>query len=184
MTSPILPPTVSGDVDGARFVSTDDVRSWRWGALLCTTAAFASRFRELTWKQISRKPVLLPFFGGGGNFEDYIDFYPVICLVRWIMSRLGKVGRETVKKSWLSVIINLKLAWLSVIITINDTSIGDLPLIVTISDTCKNQTKREIPKYFLFFNTQQEGLRTTTWYWRTIRAAGSRWRHESVSLVL
>ena len=28
------------------------------------------------------------------------------------------------------------------IITINDTSIGDLPLIITISDTCKNQTKR------------------------------------------
>ncbi len=30
----------------------------------------------------------------------------------------------------------------SLIITINDTSIGDLPLIITISDTCKNQTKR------------------------------------------
>jgi hypothetical protein len=28
------------------------------------------------------------------------------------------------------------------IITINDTSIRDLPLIITISDTCKNQTKR------------------------------------------
>jgi hypothetical protein len=28
------------------------------------------------------------------------------------------------------------------IITINDTSTGDLPLIITISDTCKNQTKR------------------------------------------
>jgi hypothetical protein len=28
------------------------------------------------------------------------------------------------------------------IITINDTSIGDLPLIITISDTCKNQPKR------------------------------------------
>jgi hypothetical protein len=30
--------------------------------------------------------------------------------------------------------------WL--IITINDTSIGDLPLIINISDTCKNQPKR------------------------------------------
>ena len=28
------------------------------------------------------------------------------------------------------------------IITINDTSIGDLPLIINISDTCKNQPKR------------------------------------------
>ena len=28
------------------------------------------------------------------------------------------------------------------IITINDTSIKDLPLIITISDTCKNQPKR------------------------------------------
>ncbi len=27
------------------------------------------------------------------------------------------------------------------IITINDTSIGDLPLIITISETCKNQPK-------------------------------------------
>jgi hypothetical protein len=37
------------------------------------------------------------------------------------MGRIGKVGRE---------------------VTINDTSIGDLPLIITVSDTCKNQTKR------------------------------------------
>jgi hypothetical protein len=28
------------------------------------------------------------------------------------------------------------------IITINDTSIGDLPLIITISNACKNQPKR------------------------------------------
>jgi hypothetical protein len=31
---------------------------------------------------------------------------------------------------------------ISDIITINDTSIGDLPLIITISDTCKYQPKR------------------------------------------
>jgi hypothetical protein len=30
----------------------------------------------------------------------------------------------------------------SLIITINDTSLGYLPLIINISDTCKNQTKR------------------------------------------
>jgi hypothetical protein len=35
---------------------------------------------------------------------------------------------------------NQAQTWL--IITINDTSIGDLPLIITISDTCKNQPKR------------------------------------------
>jgi hypothetical protein len=34
-----------------------------------------------------------------------------------------------------------KQAQTSLIITINDTSIGDLPLIITISDTCKNQSK-------------------------------------------
>jgi hypothetical protein len=34
---------------------------------------------------------------------------------------------------------NQAQTWL--IITINDTSIGDLPLIITISDTCKNQPK-------------------------------------------
>jgi hypothetical protein len=46
-----------------------------------------------------------------------LDFYPVICLVR-----------DNQAQTWL-------------IITINDTSIGDLPLIITISDTCKNQPK-------------------------------------------
>ena len=43
----ILPPTASGDGAGARFVSTDGVRRWRWGALLCATAAFASTFRGI-----------------------------------------------------------------------------------------------------------------------------------------
>jgi hypothetical protein len=32
--------------------------------------------------------------------------------------------------------------WKGLIITINDTSIGDRPLIITISDTCKNQPNR------------------------------------------
>jgi hypothetical protein len=52
------------------------------------------------------------------------------------MGRLGKVGREVVEKRR----DNQAQTWL--IITINDTSIGDLPLIITISDTCKNQPKR------------------------------------------
>jgi hypothetical protein len=75
----------------------------------------------------------------GGNFEDYIRFVschlfgPVI-----IMGRIGKVGKEVVK----ILIISDNQAETSLIITINDTSIGGLPLIITISDTCKNQTKR------------------------------------------
>ena len=46
---------------------------------------------------------------------------------------------------WLSdvgLIISDNRAETCLIITINDTSIGDLPLIITISDTCKNQPKR------------------------------------------
>ena len=47
------------------------------------------------------------------------------------MGTIRKVGREEVKKLETYLII-----------TINDTSIGDLSLIITISDTCKNQPKR------------------------------------------
>jgi hypothetical protein len=52
------------------------------------------------------------------------------------MDRLGKVGREVVKK-----LDNQDETFL--IITINDTSPGYLPLIINISDTCKNQPKRQ-----------------------------------------
>jgi hypothetical protein len=51
------------------------------------------------------------------------------------MGRLGKVGREVVKR-----LDNQAETFL--IITINDTSLGYLPLIIIISDTCKNQPKR------------------------------------------
>jgi hypothetical protein len=51
------------------------------------------------------------------------------------MGRIGKVGREVVKR------LDYQAETCSSI-TINDTSIGDLPLIITISDTCKNQPKR------------------------------------------
>jgi hypothetical protein len=33
-----------------------------------------------------------------GTSKIILDFDPVICLVRWIMGRIGKVGREVVKK--------------------------------------------------------------------------------------
>ena len=53
------------------------------------------------------------------------------------MVRIGKVGREVVKRLDCD-----NQAETCLIITINDTSIGDLPLIITISDNCKNQPKR------------------------------------------
>jgi hypothetical protein len=46
------------------------------------------------------------------------------------------------EKWWKGLIISDNQAQTCLIITINDTSTGDLPLIITISDTWKNQTKR------------------------------------------
>jgi hypothetical protein len=75
----------------------------------------------------------------GGNFEDYIRFLschlfgPVNHGQNWIgWERSGEKG----------LIISDNQVETCLIITINDTSIGDLPLIITISDTCKNQPKR------------------------------------------
>ena len=75
----------------------------------------------------------------GGNFEDYIRF--LSCHL------FGPVNHGQTWKGWgrrgekgLIISDNQTQTWL--IITINDTSIGDLPLIITISDTCKNQPKR------------------------------------------
>ncbi len=56
--------------------------------------------RKSRWSRVETSKIIL-------------DFYPVICLVRWIMGRIGKVGREVMKKTWLSVTIKLKLPWLS-----------------------------------------------------------------------
>jgi hypothetical protein len=74
----------------------------------------------------------------GGNFEDYIR---VSCHL------LGPVTHGQNWKGWersgeKGLIISDNQAQTCLIITINDTSIGDLPLIITISDTCKNQPKR------------------------------------------
>ncbi len=62
----ILPPTVSGDGAGWRFVSTDGVRRWRWGALLCVTAVFASLFRSMSQRLVEfpKNRPFLHFFGG------------------------------------------------------------------------------------------------------------------------
>ena len=57
----------------------------------------------------------------GGNFEDYKLAY-----IRFLSCHLfGPVNHGQTWKGWER----------------NDTSIGDLPLIITISDTCKNQPK-------------------------------------------
>ena len=76
----ILPPTASGDGAGARFVSTDCVRRWRWCALLCAITAWLLSVTKGTkksrWSRVRTSKIIL-------------DFYPVICLVRWIMDRLG-----------------------------------------------------------------------------------------------
>ena len=75
----------------------------------------------------------------GGNFEDYIRF--LSCHL------LGPVNHGKTWKGWersgekgLIISDNQAQTWL--IITINDTSLGSLPLIINISDTCKNQSKR------------------------------------------
>jgi hypothetical protein len=79
----------------------------------------------------------------GGNFEDYKLAY-----IRFLSCHLfGPVNHGQTWKGWercsekgLIISDNQAQTWL--IITISDTSIGDLPLIITISDTCKNQPKR------------------------------------------
>ena len=75
----------------------------------------------------------------GGNFEDYVRFSSC--------HRFGPVNHGQYWKGWersgeKGLIISDNQAQTCLIITINDTSTGDLPLIITISDTCKNQPKR------------------------------------------
>ena len=79
----------------------------------------------------------------GGNFEDY-----KLACIRFLSCHLfGPVNHGQTWRGWERsgekvLIINDNQAQTWLIITINDTSIGDLPLIITISDTCKNQPKR------------------------------------------
>jgi hypothetical protein len=74
----------------------------------------------------------------GGNFEDYHRFILSSVWSGESWADLDRLG----ERWWKSLIISDNQAETCLIITINDTSIGDLPLIVTISDTCKNQPKR------------------------------------------
>ncbi len=75
----------------------------------------------------------------GGNFENYIRF--LFCHL------FGPVNHGQNWKGWersgeKGLINSDNQAQTCLIITVNDTSTGDLPLIITISDTCKNQPKR------------------------------------------
>ncbi len=77
--------------------------------------------------------------GGNWNFEDYIRF--LFCHL------FGPVNHGQNWKGWersgeKGLIINDNQTQTCLIVTINDTSTGDLPLIINISDTCKNQPKR------------------------------------------
>ncbi len=79
----------------------------------------------------------------GGNFEDYKLVY-----IRFLSCHLfGPVNHGQAWRGWersgeKGLIINDNQAQTWLIITIDDTFTGDLPLIITISDTCKNQPKR------------------------------------------
>ncbi len=90
----------------------------RVGTSACTTADFASTFSSHGGKhwRIGKASFFYPFFWVGGGSQDeevkvesggnfwvgtskiILDLYHVICLVRWIMGRIGEVGREVVKK--------------------------------------------------------------------------------------
>ncbi len=79
----------------------------------------------------------------GGNFEDYKVSY-----IRFLSCHLfgpvnhGQTWKGCERRGEKGLIISDNQAQTWLIITINDTSIGDLPLIITISDTCKKQSKR------------------------------------------
>jgi hypothetical protein len=101
--------------------ATDCVRRWNWCALLCVTDTFVSTFSRDVLKTLHEFPVVLSSVWSGESWSE--------------LERLGE-------KWWKGLIISDNQAETCLIVTNNDTSIGDLPLIIYISDTCKNQPKR------------------------------------------
>ena len=81
----------------------------------------------------------------GGNFEDYKLAY-----IRFLSCHLfGPVNHGQTWKGWersgeKGLIISDNQAETSLIITINDTSIGVLPLIIPICDSSKIHPKRGV----------------------------------------
>ncbi len=129
---------------GGLLVSTDDVRRrWCWStALLCATTAFTAFFSstfsrhcpEIIWRISLKSQFFYPFF--------------LLGTLSWIMVRIGKVGREVVKKAWLSVIIKLKLAWLSRSMIL---PLGTFPWLSL--SVIHAKTRPKIPKRLDFDNT-------------------------------
>ncbi len=128
-------PLVRRDWCGGLIVSTVCVRRCHWSALLWPTDVSESspRFRgDIPWKHIEFPEIKFfnPFF------LWWLGRSCVWSGESW--SELKRLG----EKWWKSLIISDNQVETYLIITINDTSIGDLPLIITNSDTYKNQTKR------------------------------------------
>ena len=79
----------------------------------------------------------------GGNFEDY-----KLVSIRFLSCHLfgpvnhGQTWKGCERSGEKGLFISDNQAPTCLIITINDTSLGYLPLIINISDTCKNQPKR------------------------------------------
>ena len=126
----LLAPTASGDDAGERFCAPLPPSPHFSSACSEGGDPLKSKAQEVTVES-------------GGNFEDYKLAY-----IRFLSCHLfGPVNHGQTWKGWersgekgLIISDNQDQTWL--IITINDTSIKDLPLIITISDTCKNQPKR------------------------------------------
>ena len=95
----LLAPTASGDGAGARFCAPLPPSPH-------FSAACPGKTSRISWKSSFFFPMGGPQSKGTkksrwsrvGTSKIILDFYPVICLVRWIMDRLGEVGREVVKK--------------------------------------------------------------------------------------
>ncbi len=75
----------------------------------------------------------------GGNFENYIRF--LFCHLFGPVNH-GQNWKGCERSGENGLIISDNQDETCLIITINDTSIEDLPLIITISDTFKNHPKR------------------------------------------
>ncbi len=73
----------------------------------------------------------------GGNFEDYIRF---LSCHRFSLVNYGQTWKGWKRSGKKGLIISDNQAETGLIITVNDSSLGYLPLIINISDTCKNQT--------------------------------------------
>ncbi len=67
-----------------------------------------------------------------------LDFYSVKVLVRWIVGRIGKLGRDVVK----TLIIKFFMVWLSSLLIIRLFPLISLPWLSRISDTSENKPER------------------------------------------